>query len=111
MVDYVLTVAVSISAGVAAIISIPALSGLADHRVELGVGLILLITLMNMRGIKESGTIFAIPTYLYMLVFGGAHHLRPGPFVHRRHQPDSLRPELAETSRRVRRHADACSCC
>jgi amino acid transporter len=71
MVDYVLTVAVSISAGVAAIISIPALSGLADHRVALGVVLILLITLTNMRGIKESGTVFAIPTYLYMFVFGG----------------------------------------
>src|SRR3954465_6620016 len=48
MVDYVLTVAVSISAGVAAIISIPSLSGLAPYRVELGVALILLITLMNM---------------------------------------------------------------
>src|SRR6478672_9249765 len=71
MVDYVLTVAVSISAGVAAIVSIPALSGLADHRVALGVVLILGITLLNMRGIKESGTIFAIPTYLYMFVFGG----------------------------------------
>src|SRR3954463_10488890 len=71
MVDYVLTVAVSISAGVAAIISIPSLSGLAPYRVELGVALILLITLMNMRGIKESGTIFAVPTYLYMFVFAG----------------------------------------
>src|SRR4051794_30188716 len=69
MVDYILTVAVSISAGVAAIISIPSLSGLATHRVELGVALIILITLTNMRGIKESGTVFAIPTYLYMLVF------------------------------------------
>ena len=71
MVDYILTVAVSISAGVAAIISIPEFSGLAAHRVELGVGLIVLITLMNMRGIKESGRVFAVPTYLYMLIFGG----------------------------------------
>src|SRR5215510_2680997 len=69
MVDYVLTVAVSISAGVAAIISIPALADLAPYRVELGVGLIVLITLLNMRGIKESGRIFAIPTYLYIVVF------------------------------------------
>ena len=68
MVDYVLTVAVSISAGVAAIISIPTFSGLADHRVPLGVALIVLITLANMRGIKESGRIFAIPTYVYMLI-------------------------------------------
>src|SRR6476469_1461955 len=69
MVDYILTVAVSISAGVAAIISIPELSGLAQHRVELAVVLIALITLMNMRGIKESGQVFAVPTYLYMLIF------------------------------------------
>ncbi len=71
MVDYVLTVAVSISAGVAAIVSIPDLRGLAAHRVELGVVLIALITLMNMRGIKESGRVFAVPTYLYMLVLSG----------------------------------------
>jgi amino acid transporter len=70
MVDYVLTVAVSISAGVAAIISIPALSSLAEHRVPLALVLILGITLLNMRGIKESGTIFAIPTYLYLFIFG-----------------------------------------
>ena len=68
MVDYVLTVAVSISAGVAAIISIPAFAGLKDHRVIVGVVLIVLITLANMRGVKESGRIFAIPTYIYMLV-------------------------------------------
>ncbi len=68
MVDYVLTVAVSISAGVAAIVSIPAFSGLKDQRVPLGVALIVAITLLNMRGVKESGRIFAIPTYVYMLI-------------------------------------------
>jgi amino acid transporter len=70
MVDYILTVAVSISAGVAAIISIPEFEGLRDHRVELGLALIAFITLLNMRGIKESGRIFAIPTYAYMSVLG-----------------------------------------
>jgi amino acid transporter len=70
MIDYVLTVAVSISAGVAAIVSIPAFSGLRDQRVPLGVALILAITLLNMRGVKESGRIFAIPTYVYLLVLG-----------------------------------------
>jgi amino acid transporter len=76
MVDYVLTVAVSISAGVAAIISIPAFEGLRNQRVIVGVVLIGAITLMNMRGVKESGRFFAIPTYIYMgvlaalLVFG-----------------------------------------
>ena len=67
--DYVLTVAVSISAGVAAITSaVPELRG---HRVGLGLGLILLITLANLRGLKEAGTIFAAPTYLYVLSLGG----------------------------------------
>src|SRR4029077_7019274 len=58
MVDYVLTVAVSISAGVAAIISIPEFSSLARHRVALGIALIALITLLNMRGVKEAGKLF-----------------------------------------------------
>jgi amino acid transporter len=67
--DYVLTVAVSVSAGVAAIVS--AASGLIEHRVGLGLALIGLITLANLRGIKESGRVFAIPTYVYILVLGG----------------------------------------
>jgi amino acid transporter len=68
LVDYILTVAVSISAGVAAIISIPEFHDLAPYRVELGLGLILLITLANLRGIKESGRLFAFPTYLYIVM-------------------------------------------
>ena len=67
MVDYILTVAVSISAGVAAIISIPEFRDLHDSRVLVGIVLIVLITLMNMRGVKESGRVFAVPTYIYML--------------------------------------------
>src|ERR1700704_6826868 len=50
MVDYILTVAVSISAGVAAIISIPEFADLREHRVLLGIGLIVFITLLNTRG-------------------------------------------------------------
>jgi len=68
LVDYILTVAVSISAGVAAIISIPELSDLQDHRVLLGIVLIVLITLANLRGLKESGRIFSAPTYLYIVM-------------------------------------------
>jgi amino acid transporter len=67
LVDYILTVAVSISAGVAAIISLPAFRGLAHQRVFLGLVLIALITVANLRGIKESGTLFAFPTYLYIV--------------------------------------------
>jgi amino acid transporter len=71
LVDYILTVAVSISAGVAAILSIPAFADLRDRRVLLCVGAIALITLINLRGAKESGRIFAVPTYLYILTLGG----------------------------------------
>jgi amino acid transporter len=67
LVDYILTVAVSISAGVAAIVSIPAFQGLATHRVELGLALIAFIALANLRGIKESGRLFATPTYIYIV--------------------------------------------
>ena len=70
LVDYVLTVAVSISAGVAAIVSLPAFRSWADERVTIGLALILLITLANLRGMKESGTLFAFPTYLYVVTVG-----------------------------------------
>lgn len=65
LVDYILTVAVSVSAGVAAIIS--AFSNLAPHRVTLCVGFIAIVTLANLRGLKESGALFAPPTYLYII--------------------------------------------
>ena len=65
LVDYILTVAVSVSAGVAAIVS--AFQNLAPYRVELCVGFIVVVTLANLRGIKESGALFAPPTYLYVL--------------------------------------------
>src|SRR5256884_5384857 len=68
LVDYVLTVAVSVSAGVAAITS--AVKPLAEHRIELGLALILVVTLGNLRGIKEAGQIFAVPTYIYMGILG-----------------------------------------
>ncbi|MEA2842633.1 MAG: hypothetical protein QOJ69_304, partial [Actinomycetota bacterium] len=67
LVDYILTVAVSISAGVAAIISLPAFRGLSQHRVAVGLGLIVLITVLNLRGLKESGSLFAVPAYTYIL--------------------------------------------
>jgi len=65
LIDYVLTVAVSMSAAVAAISS--AIQTLEPYRVELAVALISLVTLANLRGIKESGRIFAVPTYLFIL--------------------------------------------
>ncbi|MFG1623547.1 APC family permease [Kribbella sp. NPDC049227] len=65
MVDYVMTVAVSISSGVQNAKS--ALPFLAGHEVPLAVGLVLLLTAMNLRGVRESGAIFAIPTYIFMV--------------------------------------------
>ena len=69
LVDYVLTVAVSISAGVAAITS--AVAVLREQRVALCLGAIALLTLANLRGVKESGRIFAAPTYVYVVSLGG----------------------------------------
>jgi len=67
--DYILTVAVSTAAGVAAITS--AFPELFKYRVGLTVFLIGFITLVNLRGIRESGSVFAAPTYLYALgLFG-----------------------------------------
>src|SRR5882757_3611608 len=68
MVVVTLTVAVSVSAGVAAITS--AVKPMADHRVELGLVLVVLVTVGNLRGIKEAGQIFAVPTYIYMGILG-----------------------------------------
>src|SRR5919108_2260557 len=69
LVDYVLTVAVSVSAGTAALAS--AIPELRDLRGEISVGFVLLQTWGNLRGIRESGRIFAIPTYVYILSLGG----------------------------------------
>ncbi len=62
--DYILTVAVSISAGVEQITS--GFQGLLPYRVEIAVGVIILMTVINLRGVKESGRVFAIPTYFFL---------------------------------------------
>lgn len=64
MVDYVMTVAVSISAAKDNISS--AIPFFANHGVALTIGLIVLLTVLNLRGVKESGTLFAIPTYAFI---------------------------------------------
>ncbi|MGE3269165.1 MAG: APC family permease [Chloroflexota bacterium] len=64
--SYVLTVAVSISAGVFALTS--ALPSLHDYRVVIAIALIGVMTLINLRGVSESGTIFAVPTYLFIVI-------------------------------------------
>jgi amino acid transporter len=85
LIDYVLTVAVSISAGVAAIVS--AYPSLHSFLVYLSLGAIAVIAWANLRGVRESGTAFALPTYGFILciitliVFGLVHSLG-GPPVH-----------------------------
>ncbi len=70
MIDYVMTVAVSTSSAVEQIIS--AFPVLHDERVLIGVVAIGLITVGNLRGLREAGNIFAVPTYLFV-VLGAAH--------------------------------------
>src|SRR3712207_6221454 len=64
LVDYVLTVAVSVAAGTDNIIS--AFPALNEHRVALAVGLVALLAAANLRGLRESGRTFAVPTYLFI---------------------------------------------
>ena len=69
LVDYLLTVAVSVAAGVDAIAS--AFLDLRPHSVALSLLFIAVLALMNLRGVKESGTVFAIPTYGFIAVIFG----------------------------------------
>jgi amino acid transporter len=64
LVDYVLTVAVSVSSGVENLGSAWAFAG--QHKVEVAIAVIAVLTAMNLRGIREAGTAFAIPTYAFM---------------------------------------------
>lgn len=68
LVDYILTVAVSISSGSQYLAAaVPSLRGL---EVQIAVGVVILLALVNLRGVRESGTAFAIPTYVYMAAIG-----------------------------------------
>jgi len=73
LVDYILTVAVSVTAGVLALTS--AVPSLAAHKVGLSLVFVVLLTLVNLRGVRESGIAFALPTYSFvaaMFVLVGA---------------------------------------
>ena len=67
LIDYILTVAVSVAAGLENIVS--AFPSLSEHKVALGVIVVGLITIVNLRGIRESSSIFALPTYLFLFSF------------------------------------------
>ena len=88
--DYILTVSVSISSGIAAITS--AYPRLAPHAVSLCIAAVIVLALVNLRGVRESGIAFSVPTYvfiaamlvligtgLYRVVAGGVVHAAPPP--------------------------------
>ncbi|MBU1659970.1 MAG: APC family permease [Chloroflexi bacterium] len=83
LIDYILTAAVSLTAGVEAIAS--AFPALWTHRIALSLGLLVLITLLNLRGLRETGTFMSIPVYLFlftfipMLVYGFIRAMIDGP--------------------------------
>lgn len=68
LVDYVLTVAVSVSSGTAAVTS--AFPALAPYRVEIAVALVVLLVIANLRGVRESGALFAGPTLFFVAMLG-----------------------------------------
>ncbi|MER7440843.1 APC family permease [Micromonospora avicenniae] len=69
LVDYVLTVAVSVSSGVANLGSV--VPFVATHKVMIAVTAVVLLSAVNLRGLRESGTAFAVPTYGFVIVIGG----------------------------------------
>src|SRR3954451_23166408 len=94
LIDYVLTVAVSVVAGVAAITS--AVPALADRAVALSLGFVVVLTVANLRGVKESGRAFAIPTYgfvvaIYLLLIVGFGKLVLGDGLEAESAHDHLR--------------------
>jgi amino acid transporter len=82
MIDYILTAAVGISAGVGALIS--AVPALQPHTLELCLGVLVILTIVNMRGVHDTGVVFMIPTYLFtgtllvVIVVGGWHVAHSG---------------------------------
>ncbi|MFB6807671.1 APC family permease [Streptomyces sp. NPDC056387] len=96
LVDYVLTVAVSVVSGVDAITS--AVPSLSDHEVALSVGFVVLLMLMNLRGVRESGRIFAVPTYgfvlvIYLMFAVAAVRLATGETIHAESADLPITPE------------------
>lgn len=100
LIDYVLTVAVSMAAGVAAITS--AIHVLRPYRIEIAVVFILLIAFANLRGVRESGKIFALPTYAFVTglalmitaglyqYFSGHAFIASGEIVHSTFEPITI---------------------
>jgi len=86
MIDYILTAAVGISAGVGALIS--AVPSLQPHTLPLCLGVLLILTIVNMRGVHDTGVVFMIPTYLFtgtlliVIAVGAFHAIQTGGHPH-----------------------------
>lgn len=99
LIDYVLTAAVSLTAGVAALAS--AFPGLWPHRVALALVVLLAITLANLRGLRETGTLMAVPVYLFlftylpMLAYGLIRAAPAGPEAMEAAAPPAVAPLTA----------------
>jgi amino acid transporter len=96
LIDYLLTAAVSLTAGIEAIAS--AFPALWPYRVEAALVILFLITLINLRGLRETGTIMAVPVYLFlftyipMLAYGLIRLMIDGPGVMEAVAPQALQP-------------------
>src|SRR5260370_20950822 len=86
MIYYILTAAVGISAGVGPLIS--AVPSLQPHTLQLCLGVLLLLTIVNMRGVHDTGVVFMIPTYLFagtlliVIAVGMVHAITSGGHPH-----------------------------
>ena len=99
LVDYVLTVAVSTSAGVENLASTPLFAWMAGNRVAATLSVVVIIVLLNLRGIRESGTAFAIPTYAFMfgiiaMISVGMLRLASGAHLQAATASYPIKPEL-----------------
>jgi amino acid transporter len=96
LIDYVLTAAVSLTAGVEAIAS--AFPVLWNYRVETALGILVVLTLLNLRGIQETGSFMSIPVYLFlftyipMLILGIIQLISKGPTPLETTAPSALQP-------------------
>ena len=102
MIDYTLTAAVGISAGVGALIS--AVPSLQPHTLALCLGVLAILTIVNMRGVHDTGVVFMIPTYLFVgtlliVIAVGAWHIFQGGPLHPATPLPALPPATAALSR------------
>jgi amino acid transporter len=100
LIDYTLTVAVSVTAGTVAIVS--AAPGLDEYRVPIAIGLVAFVAFANLRGVREAGILFAVPTYGFV-VPGASEGVR---WRTRRSSPSHRRPPSGCSSSRGRSHRE-----